>query len=70
MENNEQMEAIESEVLAMLEIMQRVHDTASRAMYCPVTAVGVNYRVARHEQLQDALDELRDLINEDWRYTP
>lgn len=70
MNNQEQINGIKMEVCEMLEIIQRVHDVASKAMYNPTTAAGVNYITARHEQLQEALDSIRDELDTDWRYTP
>lgn len=70
MTTNEQIEGVKTETGAMLEIIRKVHDTASRAMYCPVTILGVDYKTARHEQLQIAIDELAEILKEDWRYTP
>lgn len=70
MSNDEAIEAINGEVEEMLTILNEAHDEISRAIYCPVTPVGVNYRLARHEQLQNALDRVKDLLDTDWRYTP
>lgn len=70
MSNQEQIEAIETEVMEMLQILQEAHDTISRAMYCPVNVVGVDYRFQRHEQLQNALECVKALLDTDWRYTP
>lgn len=64
------VEEIQNDVCRMLEVMQAIHDETSRVIYCPVTPLGVNYRLARHEQLQNALDRVKELLDTDWRYTP
>lgn len=70
MSNQEQIEAIECEIIAMLDLLQQIHDEASEAMYCRTTAVGKDYRLLRHEQLSDAVQAIRDLARTDWSYTP
>lgn len=70
MSNQEQIEAIESEIITMLDLLQQIHDEASAAMYNRTTAVGKDYRLLRHEQLQDALAAIKDLTETDWSYTP
>lgn len=69
MSNEELFDGINTEVEEMLTILLEAHDEISRAIYCPVTPVG-DYRLARHEQLQNALDRVKDLLDTDWRYTP
>lgn len=71
MSTQEQVEAIESEIITMLDLLQQIHDEASAAMYChPAGVTTSNYRVKRHEQLSDAVQAIRDLARTDWSYTP
>lgn len=70
MSDQEQIEGIESEISAMLQILQHVHDEASMAMYHPTHGMGAEFRLERHKLLQTALDTIREELKEDWSYTP